>query len=357
VNGPSDEGMDSYSVRVPASEQLLINVVPNLSAPRVLCTTIGRAQFAKALAEVHGESHVQCHFLDLYQAEESRDYLDMTGSPVHIVCSPDLPDGEIDLFALPTTRGGEAELTRELLQQGYQRLRDGGTLLASVDNPKDTWLQHEIEKLTRSITRLPKKRGLLYRATKKGPIKRERDFYAEFAFRDGENLIKAVSRPGVFSHRRLDLGARALMEGMTVHPGERVLDIGCGAGVVGLAAAMRGEGISVHAMDSNIRAVECALLGAELNGLDGVTGQADADGNVADPGTFDVVVGNPPYFSQYRIAEIFLQAAVRALRPGGRVYMVTKHADWFLARMDQLFDDVTTEPHRGYEIVSAVQRG
>lgn len=79
---------------------------------------------------------------------------------------------------------------------------------------------------------------------------------------------------------------------MTVHPGERVLDIGCGAGVVGLAAAMRGEGISVHAMDSNIRAVECALLGAELNGLDGVTGQADADGNVADPGTFDVVVGN-----------------------------------------------------------------
>lgn len=37
--------------------------------------------------------------------------------------------------------------------------------------------------------------------------------------------------------------------------------------------------------------------------------------------------------------------------------MVTKHPEWFLARMDQLFDDVTTEPHRGYEIVSAVQRG
>ncbi|QDU37061.1 Ribosomal RNA small subunit methyltransferase C [Maioricimonas rarisocia] len=357
MNGSSDDAMESYSVRVPASEQLLINVVPNLSAPRALCTTIGRAQFAKALAEVHGDSQVQCHFLDLYQAQESREYLDMTGSPVNMVCSPDLPEGEIDLFALPTTRGGEAELTRELLQQGYQRLRDGGTLLAAVDNRKDTWLHHEIEKLTRSITRLPKKRGVLYRATKKGPLKRERDFYAEFAFRDGENLIKAVSRPGVFSHRRLDLGARALMEGMTVQPGDRVLDIGCGAGVVGLAAAMREEGITVHAVDSNIRAVECALLGAELNGVEGMTAQADADGEIAHPGAFDVVVGNPPYFSQYRIAEIFLQGALRALRPGGRVQMVTKHPDWFLARMEQLFNDVTTEEHRGYQVVSAVQRG
>ena len=34
-----------------------------------------------------------------------------------------------------------------------------------------------------------------------------RNFQAEYAFRDSGNLVKVVTRPGVFSHRELDLGA------------------------------------------------------------------------------------------------------------------------------------------------------
>ncbi len=50
-----------------------------------------------------------------------------------------------------------------------------------------------------------------------------------------------------------------------------------------------------------------------------------------------MAVGNPPYYSQYKIANLFVMAAQPPASPGGRVYMVSKQADWFLARMSQLF--------------------
>ena len=43
-------------------------------------------------------------------------------------------------------------------------------------------------------------------------------------------------------------------------------------------------------------------------------------------GTFDVFAGNPPYYSDYRIAEVFLDTARRALKPGGVCYTVCKNA-------------------------------
>jgi 16S rRNA G1207 methylase RsmC len=348
--------MSLDDLRIPSSERLLVAALDEFDGrpARVLCTSLGRGQIAVDLAERFPKAAVTCAFLDLYPAGETRELLAEQGSGVTVVCSSDLPGDEVDLCVLPVARGGEAELSRDLLQQGLDRLRVGGTLLAAVDNRKDVWLQHEIEKLQKGVTRMPSRWGVAYRLTKKGPLKRLRDFRCEFAFRDGERLVKAVSRPGVFSHRKLDVGARAMLEAMEVKPGMKVLDMGCGSGAVGLAAALRAEGVTVHGVDSTARAVECLLAGAELNGIsDRVTAQHEAEGKVTGKESFDLAVGNPPYYSHYTIAELFLQGAKRGLKPGGEVLMVTKNAEWFVARMGQLFEDVATLDVRGYVVVTA----
>jgi hypothetical protein len=41
----------------------------------------------------------------------------------------------------------------------------------------------------------------------------------------------------------------------------------------------------------------------------------------------DLVLANPPYFSGFRIARAFVQAAARALKPSGRIYRVAKALD------------------------------
>lgn len=347
-------------LKTPSSERLLIAALDELDIDvnSVVTTSLGRGQLAQEISERIPDADVACWFLDLYPAGEARDLLTDACSRVHVVCSPDLPEDPCDLAAIPISRGGERELSRDLVQQGFDRLKVGGTLLAAVDNPKDTWLQHELEKFqTGGLTRLPSRWGVAYRVVKKQLLKKPKDFTCEFAFRDGERLVKAVSRPGVFSHRELDLGARALLETMSVGQGSRVLDMGCGCAPVGLAASLRAEGVRVLGIDSNARAIACATAGAALNGVsDRFTASHDADGRVKEPRSFDLVVGNPPYYSHYTIAELFLQAAKAALRPGAEVLMVTKQSEWFVARMQQLFTSVEERPARGYVVVSARQK-
>lgn len=351
---------DLYSLgvlRTPKAEQHLIDVWKPAPFGSALCLSLGRAQFAAHLATSFPKAKVVCNFLDLYAAEESRDFHRALPN-LELTCQTDLPEGEVDLCAVPVTRGGEAELNREWLQQAYKRLKIGGTFLASSDNFQDTWLREELGKLFGHAERSVRRGGVVYQAKKKAPLKRERNFECEFAFRDGGHLVQAVSRPGVFSHRKLDLGARALLEVMEVREGDRVLDIGCGSGVVGLAAAFRAPGVTVEAIDSNCRAVEAARRGAEKNGLSEATFTArlEAGGKVTAPGTFDVAAGNPPYYSQFKIANLFMLAAHAGLKPGGRVYMVTKKSDWFEARMSQLFDAVEVVPSREYVVVKGIQR-
>lgn len=355
----NDRNLDD--LRIPSAERLAVNACAEVEATRILCKTVGRGQCAAALAERLPSAEITCHFLDVYPAEDAVE-LTADRPNIRIECSPDLPDNEIDLFVLPISRSGEAELNRDWLQQGYEHLAIGGLLIATVDNPKDVWLHHEIEKLGKNVSRTPKRHGVTYRIRKQKPARRIRNFTSEFAFRDGERLIQVVSRPGVFSHRRIDAGARALIETMNVQPGQWVLDIGCGSGVVGLAAAGRAEGVRVHCVDSNARAIQCTRIGAECNDIHSLTTTLTAEGELLWEdedlsGQFDLALGNPPYFSRYQIAELFLQTARRGLKPGGEVIFVTKQAEWLQARMEQLFLDLQIEDVRGYTVVRGRKPG
>ncbi len=358
---PEDEDDDlSPSPPRPASaERLLIERFPVHPAGRILCTSLGRGQLAAELAALPAITKVTCWFVDTYAAQETREWCDLNKAvtqPLEIIAQTDLPDGPFDGVVIPSSHRGEGEFVRDLMQQAAERLVDGGWLACGVDNPEDRWVQEELRKVFKKVRRDAHHHGVVYLATREAPPKRLRSFQAEFAFRDAGNLVKVVTRPGVFSHRELDLGARALLEAVEVNAGERVLDIGCGSGAVGLALSLRQPGVSLHGVDANTRAVQCTLEGATLNGLEHVTAAVAANGEIPTPGQFDLAVGNPPYHSQFRIAEIFIQAARRALKPGGRVAMVTRRPVWFDARMRQFFVDINVQESRKYYVVSGRQR-
>ena len=168
--------------------------------------------------------------------------------------------------------------------------------------------------------------------------------------------MKAVSRPGVFSHRHIDPGARRLLDAAEVAAGERVLDIGCGAGAVGLALAAREPSLAVHAVDSHVRAVDCTAAGALLNGLSNVTVELNCRGDYLGAGAFDLAVANPPYYADFRIAELFIAAAQRNLRDGGRLILVTKQGERLAAALGAGWDDVEVFDAKGYVVGRARKR-
>ncbi len=293
-------------------------------------------------------ARVCCHYLDLYRAVQARAIAQGEAANLSIECSADFPAGPFDVVALPLAASGEAELTRDLLQQGHERLPAEGLLVATSDNPRDTWLHGEMQKLFRHVTRRAAAGGVAYLARKDAPLRKLKQFGCEFVFRDRERLIRAFTRPGVFAHRRVDPGARQLMQALELVPGERVLDIGCGSGTVSLAAAVRLEGVQVHAVDSNARAVECTLRGAELNGLTNIAVELNSSGEYPEPGTYDLALANPPYYANFQIARQFLLSALVALRPGGRILAVTKSPGWYAENMLEWFADVAIDESKGY---------
>jgi 16S rRNA G1207 methylase RsmC len=324
---------------------------------RILCTSRGRGQFAVAAAQAGPASDVCCSFLDLYALQQAR--LQHAEPPANLrwECAADFPSGPFDAFALPVSASGEAELVRDWLQSGHERLREGGTLLAATDNPSDVWLHGELRKLFAKVTRQAGQRGTLFKAIKTEPLKKLKNYECQLAFRDEGRLIQAVSRPSVFSHREVDGGARALLKAAVIGAGQQVLELGCGSGVVSLAAALRAPGVRVLAIDSNPRAVECTERGAQLNGISNLdvrlsTAESPEE-NEIPAGAFDLVLANPPYYSNFRIAEVFAGCATRALKPSGTALFVAKRTDWYTEQLPRWFDQISTEPTGQYVIVRA----
>ncbi len=328
------------------SEQLLIDFlasqVSGWRSTRALVVSPGRAQGAASLAgdDSSGDANLEsidCWYIDLYAATLARHALPET---VDVSCTPDMPDKSFDLVALAVTKKSESELTRDMLIQAHKRLEVGGRLVISVDHPKDVWLQQQLQPMFDKVTRVPSAEGVVYSARKTVELKKEKEFWCDFPYRDEEaRMLTAITRPGVFSHRRLDPGARQLMRAAEVQPDNRVLDFGCGAGVLAVSAAFSTKA-EVFAVDANARAIQCTELAAKKNGRSNVTAILNADGQLGLDGSIDLVLANPPYFGGDAIPRHFVDCSIVALRPGGALLVVTKKPSWYSEYFDGRLDDI-----------------
>lgn len=132
-----------------------------------------------------------------------------------------------------------------------------------------------------------------------------------------------------------------MLQCVEVDKGDKVLEMGCGTGIVAIHCARRGA--EVTAVDINPVAVECALRNAELNRVALRTIRSDLFSHV--PGRYDLVLFNPPYLpvqeeggleaawsggrGGLEVVQRFLGEAIYHLRPGGRLLLLVS------SRMDE----------------------
>lgn len=332
---------------------------------QVASMSSGRSQAAEWFARSNADSQVTCWYLDQFQAFRASENMAMPDEKsqpakelptnLEIACTADLPVKEYQLAFLPMVASGEAELSRDFLQQLFHQLSIGGRLVVSVDNPDDRWVHDQMKGFEKSVKVRKFDDAVVYMVDKKTPLKKLKDFSCELAFRDCEELIQLITRPGVFSHRQLDNGARQLLDAVDVYPGARLLDIGCGSGSVTLGIAKRDPSALVHAVDSNARSLDCLSRSLQINGINNVTLELNHTGVYGEPNQFDMALANPPYFADFRIAEKFITAAHRSLRPGGRLVLVTKQPNWYRENLERWLIECDVFDSRRYFIVSGVK--
>jgi len=171
----------------------------------------------------------------------------------------------------------------------------------------------------------------------------------------GQNLV-LETRKGLFSPEHIDRGTLAMLSHVDFVSGMRIMDLGCGCGVVGIAAAKITGEENVFMSDADPIAVETARRNAERNGVGGIDiCVSDGFRDVGASG-FDLILSNPPYQTDFSVAKGFIEKGFNRLKIGGRLCMVTKRREWYKNKLISVFGGVEIRETDGYYVFIAQRR-
>lgn len=170
-----------------------------------------------------------------------------------------------------------------------------------------------------------------------------------------------ASAPGLFNQGEVDIASQLLIQHLPPLRG-RVLDMGCGGGVLSLHARANGAD-SVTAVDSSAVALAACQKTIDANQVDGITPVAsDVFSDVPRDigGSFDFIISNPPFHSgqqtNYQPAQQLIEGARRYLKPAGQLWLVANrhlpYEQWLEAKFRRW--DVV-EQAQGFKILRAIQ--
>ncbi|SMB78671.1 16S rRNA m(2)G 1207 methyltransferase [Pasteurella testudinis DSM 23072] len=132
------------------------------------------------------------------------------------------------------------------------------------------------------------------------------------------------SLPGVFSAGELDQGTALLLSTLSHKVSGRVLDLGCGVGVIGSYLKRQNPNISLVMSDIHAMALASANRTLQQNRLEGEVVASDVFSDLQ--GKFDLIISNPPFHdgidTAYRAVQELISQAKWFLRQGGELRIV-----------------------------------
>lgn len=172
---------------------------------------------------------------------------------------------------------------------------------------------------------------------------------------------KFLTDAGVFSRNRIDRGSELMIEAMEIKPGDKILDMGCGYGPIGIVASdLTGSQGQVIMADINQRAVDLVRENYKRNIVTNATViQSDAYTNISDR-DFDIILTNPPFRAGKKVVYPMIEAAHEHLKNGGALYtvcMTRQGAKTLAKKMEEVFGEVDeVEKGSGYRVYRAIKR-
>lgn len=214
-----------------------------------------------------------------------------------------------------------------LLNLAGLHLKQGGQLLVVGENKGGVRsLTKQLPNYFDAASKLDNARHcLLFSAEliKVAPKMNLNDWVSRYTLETPQGALTICNLVGVFSEKRLDDGTKLLLEHLPRLSG-RVLDFGCGAGVISAALLKADPAITMECVDINAMALASCELTLAANNMTAKV--YPSDGLAQTQGQFDAIISNPPFHDGLHhttnIATQFVQDSAQKLTRGGQWHIV-----------------------------------
>jgi 16S rRNA (guanine1207-N2)-methyltransferase len=167
--------------------------------------------------------------------------------------------------------------------------------------------------------------------------------------------LKLETTEKLFSPGRVDDGTLAMLRQVQFGPDDKVLDLGCGYGAIGVVVAKLIGPETVFLLDSDPLAITYAAKNLKLNGVDCAhCVLSDGFRSLSETG-FTKILCNPPYHTDFSVAKHMIEKGFNRLAIGGALWMVTKRDTWYRNKLSAVFGGVRLHSVDGYYVFEAIK--
>lgn len=251
------------------------------------------------------------------------------------ICDGGYPQGLVRL-----TRYKEENYAN--IARGWHLLRYGGTLVCAGANADGALsLEKQADKvfgLAGSLSKFHCRVFWLRREEREPPA-----YWEGLARPQPVSDGSWLSQPGIFAWDDVDAGSALLARHLPSDLAGEIADFGCGWGYLSRRILNSDAPVALDLIDAEYRALEAAMANID----DDRAGFHWLDlAREAAPGQYDAIVCNPPFHvgraAEPALGQAIIAAAARALRPGGRLFMVANRGLPYQACLEAEFASFQT---------------
>jgi len=169
-------------------------------------------------------------------------------------------------------------------------------------------------------------------------------------------IIRTISRnrpyefltaPGVFSANKVDTGTSVLLKKVSIPEQGKILDLGCGIGVVGIVISNEQHNLKTHFIDINSRATELTLKNIKKYKLRNTSVFTGDYMKVLEENKFlyDAIYFNPPIRLGKKTYLPHIRKAAEFLTTGGVMQIVIKKKLGAESAYNSLYADLDEEKY------------
>jgi 16S rRNA G1207 methylase RsmC len=339
---------------IPDATQYLLNQVPEEDLGRILDLGCGYGTIGISLAPQSGETHMVDSDLRAYRCAE----INLKNHGISAKLQLDdhlgfLPDLYLDhvFFNPPVNQG--AELITALILEALSKLKRGGKLWIVAKKDKG------VARYAKILRREAGACEVIFRKRGYQVLLAEKLQDSSFALEDFRHTVLAQglefqTEAGLFSRKEEDPGSSFLLSTLDSPPRGRILDLGCGYGLLGLSLAHK-TGQDALLVDVDYRAVRLTRENIAANNLKQAQAlHSDGYSGIPPEEKFALILSNPPFHQGQEVIAPFLTEARKRLRKKGLFAMVIMRPEYYQELLKQRFSTVLRFDQGEYTVLKAL---